>query len=173
MIKKISTYQKLIKIKEENLEMAKNKLPVNVKKLRGTYRKSREAKNKPLTRGIPRKPSNMTPGAGRYWTMLINRLSKIGTLTTVDDLSIWILCESLNEYFEMIDYLSKNGRTYKFVSSKGESSERVRPECKILNDCWVRIYSLFRQYGLTHLSRNNLVPLMPETKNKWGRNNGK
>jgi len=148
--------------------MAKNKLPVNVKRIRGTYRKSRMVKNEILTRGVPRKPAGMSKGAGKYWPMLINRLSKIGTLTTVDDLSIWILCESLNEYFEMIDYLSKNGRTYKFVSSKGESSERVRPECKILNDCWVRIFQMFKQYGLTFQSRGNIAPApLIQPPNPW------
>jgi len=157
MIKKISTYQKLIKIND-------------VKKIRGTYRKSRMVKNEILTRGVPKKPAGMSKGGSRYWPMLINRLSKIGTLTTVDDLSIWILCESLNEYFEMIDYLNKNGRTYQFENHKGEVAIRPRPECKILNDCWIRIYSLFRQYGLTHLSRNNLIPAISETKSKWSTN---
>jgi len=163
---KLSTYLKMIK-NQENLKMAKNKLPSNVKKIRGTFRKSREVKNEILTRGVPRKPSNMTPGASKYWSMLVNRLSKIGTITIVDDLSIMILAESLNEYFEMIRFLDKNGRVYEFKNSKGEVVNRVRPEVRIANDAWIRIYSLFRQYGLTFQARSGIVPLTPKTKSNW------
>jgi len=40
---KLSTYQKVLK-NQENLKMAKNKLPLNVKQLRGTFRANRERK---------------------------------------------------------------------------------------------------------------------------------
>jgi len=116
---KLSTYQKILE-NQENLKMAKNKLPSNVKQLRGTYRKSREVKNEHLTRGVPEKPSNMTPGASRYWLMLVDRLIKVGSISVVDDIAISILAESLAEYEEMTHFLNKNGRTYEFTNAKGE-----------------------------------------------------
>jgi len=155
---KLSTYQMMLKIKEENLKMAKNKLPSNVKKIRGTYRKSREIKNEPLTRGIPKKPAGMTKGGSKYWSMLINRLDRIGSLTEVDDLSVMITAESLAEYMQACQFLNKNGRTYEFVNFKGEISIRPRPELKIANDAWTRVFQMFKQYGLTHVSRSNIVP---------------
>ncbi len=51
---KLSTYLKMIK-NQENSKMARQKLPSNVKKIRGTLRKSREIKNEILTRGVPKK----------------------------------------------------------------------------------------------------------------------
>ena len=67
--------------------MAKNRLPTYFKQLKGTYRvsreKSRELKNiEPLTRRNIlniKKPAGMTAGGSKYWTMLINRLSMIGS----------------------------------------------------------------------------------------------
>jgi len=169
MKKDLSTYERITKIKEENLKMARQKLPLNVKKIRGTLRKSREIKNsEPLTRGVPKKPAFMTRGASKYWTMLINRLSKIGTITTVDDLSIMILAESLSEYMEMTHFLAKNGRVYEFENSKGETSIRPRPEVKIMNDAWTRIFQMFKQYGLTFQSRGNIAPApLIQPPNPW------
>ena len=164
--RKLSTYLKMIK-NQENLKMAKQKLPSDIKRLRGTYRQSREVKNEILTRGIPKKPVVMTKGASKFWTMLINRLSKIGSITVVDDLSLWILAESLATFMRTSKFLEENGDTYTFINHKGETSIRPRPELKILNDAWVRIYSLFRQYGLTFQARSGIVPLTPKTKSNW------
>jgi len=167
MTKKLSTYLKILE-NQENLKMARQKLPSNVKKIRGTYRQSREVKNEILARGIPRKPAFMTRGASKYWTMLINRLSKIGTITTVDDLSIMILAESLNEYMEMTHFLAENGRTYEFENVKGEVAIRPRPELKIMNDAWTRIFQMFKQYGLTALSRSSIAPApLIQPPNPW------
>ena len=167
MAKKLSTYQKILE-KQENLKMAKNKLPSSVKQLRGTYRKSREVKNEPLTRGIPRKPSNMTPGGSRFWDMIIDRLIKIGSIDICDDLSLSILSESLSEYFELTHFLNKNGRVYEFKNHKNEISLRTRPECKILSDCWSRIYPLLKEYGLTFKSRADITPNpLKQTESVW------
>jgi len=148
--------------------MARQKIPSSVKQLKGTFRKSREVKNEILTRGIPKRPAGMTKGASKYWTMLINRLSKIGTITEVDDLSIMILAESLNEYMEMTHFLAENGRTYEFENIKGEVAIRPRPEVRIMNDSWTRIFQMFKQYGLTFQSRSNIVPApSKQPPNKW------
>jgi len=166
---KISTYQKLIKINEENLKMGKNKLPVNVKKIRGTYRASRHIVSGHLSGGIPEKPSNMTPGAGKYWDILINRLSLIGSLDVCDDLSLSILAESLAEFEKMTQFLNTNGMTYSFENSKGEVSQRPRPETKIRDAAWSRIYPLLKEYGLTFKSRADIVPgTLQKTPSVWG-----
>jgi len=157
MTKEISTYEKLSKIKEENSKMARNKLPVNVKK------------NEILSRGIPRKPSNLTPGAVMFWDMIIDRLIKIGSIDICDDLSLSILSESLSEYFELTHFLNKNGRVYEFKNHKNEISLRTRPECKILSDCWSRIYPLLKEYGLTFKSRADITPIpLKQTESVWG-----
>ncbi len=110
----------------------------------------------------------MTKGGSKYWSMLVNRLSKIGTLTEIDDLSIMIMSESLAEYMEMAHYLAENGRTYEFENSKGETSIRPRPEIRIMNDDWNRIFQLFKEYGLTHKSRNNIIPApLIQPPNPW------
>jgi len=167
MAKKLSSYQKILE-NQENLKMAKNKLPVNVKKLRGTYRKSREILNKPLTRAIPEKPAFMTRGGGEYWNMIIDRLIKIGSIDVVDDLSIMILAESLATFMRTSKFLEENGDTYTFENSKGEIVKRVRPELKIQNDCWTRIFQLFKEFGLTFKSRINITPTpLEQTPNPW------
>ena len=138
--------------------MAKNRLPANVKRLRGTYRKHREQRNESLERGIPKRPSGMTKQGSKYWEILIDRLDRIGSLTEVDDLSVMITAEALGEYMEACRFLEENGRTYEFINAKGEASIRPRPELKIANDAWTRVFAMFKQYGLTHISRNNLIP---------------
>ena len=168
MKKDLSTYERITKIKEENLKMAKNKLPVSVKKLRGTFRKSREIKNEHLSSGVPGKPSNLTPGAVMFWDMLVDRLIKIGSIDVVDDIALAILAESLNEYEEMTHFLNKNGRVYEFKNHKNEISLRIRPECRIQNDLWNRIFQLLKEYGLTYKSRINISPSpLEQTSNPW------
>jgi len=168
MIKKISTYEKISKIKEVNFEMGKNKLPANLKQLKGTYRKSRELVNEHLTSGVPEKPSNLTPGAVRYWHMLIDRLIKIGTVDIADDFALAILAESLNEYEAMTHFLNKNGRVYSFTNNKNETCIRPRPEIRIQNDCWTRIFQLFKEFGLTFKSRINITPIpLIQKENVW------
>jgi len=101
--------------------------------------------------------------------MIVNRLSLIGSIDVVDDFALAILAESLNEYEEMTHFLNKNGRVYEFKNHKNEISLRTRPECKILNDCWARIFSLLKEYGLTHRSRANITPNpLKQTESVWG-----
>jgi len=156
--------------------MSKNRLPTYFKQLKGTYRvsreKSREVKNiEPLTRRNIlniKKPSALTPGASRYWDMIIDRLIKIGSIDVVDDIAISILCESLAEYEEMTRFLSEHGRVYTFKNSKNEVVSRARPEVRILNDCWNRIFQLLKEYGLTFKSRTNITPVpLEQTPNVW------
>jgi len=167
MTKKLSSYLKILE-NQENLKMAKNKLPVKIKKLKGTLRKHREVKNEISSHCIPRKPANLSKGATRYWNTLCNRLSIIGSIDVVDDIAISILAESLAEYEEMTRFLSENGRVYEFKNHKNEISLRTRPEIKIQSDLWNRIFQLFREYGLTHKSRNNITPNpLIQTENVW------
>ena len=78
--------------------MAKDKLPGKVKQLRGTYRKDREKKTEPLSRGIPKMPMGLLTKAGRkYWSLIIKRLARVGTLTEIDDLSVMITAESFGK----------------------------------------------------------------------------
>jgi len=164
---KLSSYQTILE-NQENLKMAKNKLPSNVKKIRGTYRKSREIKNEPLTRGIPKKPAGMTKGGSKYWSMLINRLDRIGSLTQADDFSVMIIAESLATFMRTSKFLEENGDTYEFTNAKGEFSIRPRPELKISNDAFTRVFQMFKQYGLTHVSRSNIVPApSKQPPNPW------
>jgi len=111
----------------------------------------------------------MSAGGSKYWSILINRLSLIGSIDVVDDIAISILCESLNEYFEMTHFLAENGRTYEFTNAKNETSVRARPEVRIQNDCWSRIYPLLKEFGLTFKSRNNMTPIpLKQTESVWG-----
>lgn len=100
--------------------------------------------------------------------MLIARLEKIGTLTQVDDLSVMIMSEGLATFMRTSKFIEENGDTFKFTNSKGEVSMKIRPEIRVLNDSWTRVFAMFKQYGLTHASRNNISPLPDsEEKNPW------
>jgi len=148
--------------------MAKNRLPTNVKRLRGTYRKHRERKNGPLERSVPKRPQGMTEGGKKYWRMLVERLSRLGILTEIDDLCVMVAAESLSTFMRNSKILEEKGETYKFTNAKGEVSIKVRPELKIMNDAWIRVFALFKQYGLTHLSRGSISPLPDsEERNPW------
>lgn len=150
--------------------MPKNNLPATLKQLRGTFRPDRE-KHEPLGRGIPKMPRGLlTEGGRKYWPLIIERLARVGTLTEVDDLSCMIMAESFSRFMTACNFLERNGDTYEFTNKDGETSFRVRPEIKIANDALDRVITMFKQYGLTHISRNNIMPL-PETKkpNKWAR----
>jgi len=148
--------------------MSRTNLPANVKRLKGTYRKHRERKNEPLERSVPKRLAGMTEGGKKYWKMLVDRLARIGSLTKVDDLSIMITAESLATFMRTSKFIEENGDTYEFINAKGEVSIKVRPEFKIMNDAWIRVFALFKQYGLTHLSRGNISPLVEkEGTNPW------
>lgn len=155
--------------------MAKDKLPENVKQLKGTYRKDREKKNEPLSRGIPKMPKELlTKGGQKYWPLIIKRLARVGTLTEIDDLSVMITAESFARFMAASHFLEENGDTYQFTNKDGEVSFRARPEIKIANDSLDRVIAMFKQYGLTHVSRNNIMPLPDnKRKNKWGRDEEK
>lgn len=149
--------------------MAKNKLSATVKQLRGTYRESRE-KKEPLSRGIPKMPRGLLTKAGRkYWPLIIERLDRVGTLTEVDDLSIMIIAESFARFMAASRFLEENGDTFQFTNKDGEVSFRPRPQIKIANDSLDRVITMFKQYGLTHISRNSIIPLPEKKYNKWAK----
>lgn len=148
--------------------MSRNLLPKNVKKLRGTYRKHREVNPDPLERGIPSRPEGMSKGGKKYWKLLIDRLDKLGTITEIDDLSVMVMSESLASFMRNSKILEEQGDVYKFTNFKGEVSIKIRPEFKIANDVWTRVFQMFKQYGLTYASRGNIAPLPEkEPSNPW------
>jgi len=95
-------------------------------------------------------------------------VSRLGILTEIDDLSVMVAAESLSTFMRNSKILEEKGETYKFTNAKGEVSIKVRPELKIMNDAWIRVFALFKQYGLTHLSRGSISPLPDsEERNPW------
>jgi len=136
--------------------MGRDRLSIARKKVTGAIRKDREPKVQSLKSAIPKMPS-LTKGAKKYYHMIASRLEKIGTLSEVDDLSLVLMAESYSTFMRASKFLEENDYTYEFTNKAGDLVIRSRPEVKIAGDSWSRLFQMFRQYGLTNVSRNNIV----------------
>jgi P27 family predicted phage terminase small subunit len=147
--------------------MGRHVIPIDRKKVTGTFRKHREKKIELPERGVPRMPP-LPEEVKSYWDLLVARLKKVGTLTKVDDLSLAAAARDYALYIKMSDFISENGETYEFVNAKGETVVRPRPELRVMHDAYNRFYPIFKRYGLDHASRKDLRALPEKPKrNKW------
>jgi P27 family predicted phage terminase small subunit len=130
--------------------------PVEVKKLKGTFRDDRHMPDYaklPTVENIPMPPPTLSEGAHDVWYSQVTSMKTMGILTTADFTLLEIFCEQKHIY----DCAVKEMRGQKSViDTNGGATKMINPLIKIQTDALRNLMDLSKKLGLSPLDRTNI-----------------
>lgn len=150
--------------------MGRKALPDNVKQLRGTERKARVNKQKPVldsTRGAV--PPDFLNGVARAeWARVTPELEAIGVLTNLDLAILAAYCTAVAMLHEACQQLEANGPVYECETKDGGVMQRKSPWIEIQNQAVRNIISTSSELGITPASRSKVSTVgKDQPENPW------
>lgn len=137
--------------------MARPRLPDQIKKQKGTFRKVRKQSPPPSVLVLEADPpSHLSPTAQRVWMEIVPKLIKSKIVSTLDIVALTTLCEELGFYYDSISQTRKitviNASTGKVTINKDLLALR-----RAANNSLKTAMSLMARFGLTPTDRQKIV----------------
>jgi P27 family predicted phage terminase small subunit len=133
--------------------------PTALKKLEGTYRKDRVARNEMGVSGLPTMPAppDFLEERGReVWYKCTEELSALGMLHGVDMELLASYCLSIQTFEKMARGLMVEGHTI-IMTNKGGGSYAVKnPKFTMMNESLDRAHKIAVQFGWTPAARTKI-----------------
>jgi len=133
--------------------------PTQIKKLSGTFRNSRDNPNEPqLGVSMPDKPTWLESDvlSSQLFDQVAKYMVDMGVSTSVDGLALSLLADQVAIYLRLREQVLKQGEMIESPNSAGEMILKAHPAIVPMNQSFVNITRLMREYGLTASSRSNL-----------------
>ena len=133
--------------------------PTAMKLLKGTAQKCRINGDEPMPADnelLP--PPQLSQKALQHWQYFVGLIKQNNCLTNVDVVSVGLLCDKYQEYWELSEFIEKEG--YMMASSRGDHVKN--PACQLRSACFTEMVGLMKEYGLTAVARSKVVATKPE-----------
>ena len=132
--------------------------PTKIHQLHGTDRADRtnDAEPQPDSADVSKPPSWLKGRGRKQWKRVAPILADMNLVTVADTDALALLCDSLAEYIEARDVVSKHGATYETVTKDGSTMYRQRPEVSQYQDAWRRVLRMMTDFGMTPGSRSKV-----------------
>ena len=132
-------------------------VPVQIKILRGTYRKDRDGKSIALKMTtldvIPEAPAHFNQKQKDLWKTICETLHRIGALQVLGLMQIRVFCEQFAIYEEAADHVKEFGPFLK--TSDGKKSYK-NPSLTIMRTTFKIMLRISDQFGFTPLAQSRL-----------------
>jgi len=138
--------------------MSNPRIPENIKKLRGTQRKSRKPPTLKVSAKMPRKPAWLDAKAAGFWDIVAPQLVREGLLSPLFASTFALLCQSWSMYLDAQSEIAENGLTIR--SSHGNL--KPHPALAIARRERSAFLELAKQFGLTVLARQAIRTEKPK-----------
>ena len=149
--------------------MPNPKLPLEIKKLRGTARRDRANPNaaKP-PQGAPQCPSHLGADSRAVWADLVATLDTLGVLHKVDGWAVEAAVEAYIDLRSARKALRERGATtYEITTKAGGSMYRAYPEVAHVEAADKRLQGWLGRFGLTPADRARVSPTPKLERNKF------
>ncbi len=125
-------------------------LTVDEKKLKGTFKKSRNKLNMPTqSKDRPIPPANLSPLATEKFNLLADRLEAENRLSASHTEILVLAAQRLEEIEDLAESIKEVGRVYKTVSETGSVIIRANPACSMLDKAMKHLHQALAELGLT------------------------
>ena len=134
--------------------------PTAIKKLTGTFRNDRAYPGEPqLGVCFPDKPEwlDSDPLSSQLFDQVSKYMVEMSVSTSVDGLAISMLADQVALYLRLRGTLLEDGEMIESPNSAGEMIMKAPPAIVPMNQSFVNITRLMREYGLTASSRSSLA----------------
>lgn len=134
------------------------RVPTALKVLQGTVEWSRTNPQEPKPPvAAPPMPLGMSKSAKRAWASLCDMLTRLGVLSTLDQVALQELCECVSTIHHCRDALKvRGGYTYECSTSGGATMRRAHPEVAILQESTRQLRQWLNEFGATPASRSRV-----------------
>lgn len=138
--------------------------PTELKRLQGTYRPDREAKDEikpPAVEDLPRAPAWMSTTGKRLYKNMAPTLQEKKLLTVLDMDLFMTACHEYGKYIEFEKLLKKKGSTYEVWDEDRNGNKYLkavgqRPEVVISRNCLEAANKILSRFGFTPADRAKL-----------------
>jgi len=143
--------------------MGRNPIPVEIKKIRGTFRSNRANLEQPTSeKNIPKpQPGFLSKEARFQYFRLARILHKMKVLSESDVVTLELAAIHLANFYESNEKLEKEGKTYTVTTREGSIVHKKSPEWAIRNESYILAAGLLSKFGLTPSDRTK-VKVLPE-----------
>ncbi len=131
------------------------KTPTAVLNLRGSWR-GKVRSDEPQPMGVPKKPSFIKGNAKKKWNELLEELTKISIVGSIDSTVLARYCQLWEMYQGLIDDIQKNGFTVMLENKAGDEYAAQRPEVNAAIKIASLLAKLEDSFGLTPAARAGL-----------------
>lgn len=149
-----------------HLNMARSKLPEQVKKLRGTSRKCREVKEVTYDDSVivsiddVKVPSHLGADAKKIYRETITRLVSMKMLLPIDEHALCLYANAMATAIKMQRELDKEGYLLTIKDELGDMYKvQVNPMVKVLKDAVNTANAIGSQFGWSPVSRIKLAAI--------------
>lgn len=149
--------------------MAK-RTPIEIHKLRGTYRKTRHGASSGAVSdyGAPECPAWLTDDAKAVWHEFAPMLQSRGVLTQPDSMALQVLCTTFAEWRQLCQDIAGEGVTYECRTEAGALMRRPNPKMAMRSDAQRRLTAVLAEFGLSPAARSKAgTAPAPDTKNRF------
>ena len=150
----------------------RKKIPTQLKKLRGTYAKSREVENEMQVAKVeqpPKPPSWLTKTGKEQWILVTNELFTLQMLHAVDLALVEAYCNAIALHIETEQILQESGRIQIYRDEDGRiKHSQIVPLVTVSKQALSDAIKLATQFGLTPSARTKISAERPlETKDEY------
>ncbi len=132
-------------------------VPIQIKKLRGTYRNDRDGRSisliMPTLDRIPPSPTEFTQNQIELWNTICQTLLSIGLLQEIGLIQIMVYCDQWEIYKECRYHIEKNGT----MLTTGDGRTYKNPSLGIMKRMAQNMIKIADQFGFSPLSRSKLM----------------
>ncbi|GAC1384669.1 MAG: hypothetical protein NVS3B25_35270 [Hymenobacter sp.] len=143
--------------------------PTALKKLEGTYRADRSARNEMMPTQLttlPTAPAALNAKGAQLWYIVAGELQQLRILHTVDLELLAAYCTQIQTMHEAEFYLQKHGKVLKSKNKAGSEYYQKNPWLGIYNDALAMANRLGQQFGFTPSARSRISTPPPEEDGK-------
>lgn len=136
-----------------------HKQPDNLKKLKGTFEKSRSNNEQLATispEGYVNPPPDLGEAGSSAWNVIVKRYTNIGALDVLDLLSLSELSYVIDAMHEAKAEMKEHGKIIT-IDGKNGAYETLSPSWKLYNDAFKIFITLSSRFGLNPADRQKLI----------------
>jgi len=143
-------------------------IPIEIKKLKGTYRKHRDPHSPAPSKSALVAPKWLNTDAKRVFNTLKSRIGELGMESKTFTEALALLSARMEEVQRYSAILEKEGCTYATTNREGEALQKPHPVINLREKAMAHAHKLLVEFGLTAASIQRIGPLkQPKRKNAF------
>jgi len=139
-------------------------IPIQIKKLKGTYQACRDRKVPKPSKKKPLPPSNLNKRAKQIFHQFVKTLAIYGLDSRTFTKAIAMAAQDSETDERLGKIIEDQGALYATLNSQGQKNVKVRPEVGMQKEARKGVWKFLTEFGLTGTAAQKMGPLKNSKK---------